>query len=74
MGMVPDAVQGKLLRFPIPPFEEMISASKLGDIQVKKIDSDEFQKEKLMEELISTEKRYVGDLDIIIKVSHNFLL
>jgi len=71
LGLVPDAVQVRLLRMSVHSVAEMTEMAKLKDSKKEAKESGEGDatlKTHLFEEFLSTEKKYVEDLDIIIKV------
>lgn len=71
LGLVPDAVQVRLLRLSVPSVEEMNEYAKVKDSKKDAKmsgEGDQVLKTHLFDELLSTEKKYVEDLDLIIKV------
>lgn len=71
LGLVPDAVQVRLLRMSVPSVAEMTEFAKVKDSKKEAKESgegDQVLKNHLFDELLSTEKKYVEDMDLIIKV------
>jgi len=71
LGLVPDAVQVRLLRMSIPKKEEMIlkfQQNSYPEVDDKiQNEADLVKKGHLLEELMQTERKYVEDMDLIIK-------
>ena len=78
LGLVPDVTQARLLRMSIPTVNEMLSFGQIDDEPSTSNhnksypENVESQLSHLMNELVTTERKYVEDLDILIKVRFFF--
>jgi hypothetical protein len=72
LGLVPDAVQVRLLRMSVHSVAEMTEMATVKESKKEAKESgdgDQVLKTHLFEEFLTTERKYVEDLDGIIKVN-----